>query len=50
MKRRKWSAEPKGQSLADDLIGEDLLPEDARRFDANGDPLPEPAKSKNGKK
>jgi hypothetical protein len=31
-------AEPKGQGLADDLIGSDPIPDDARRFDPDGYP------------
>lgn len=31
--------EPEGEGLADDLVGDDPLPDDARRFDADGMPL-----------
>jgi hypothetical protein len=34
--------EPEGQGLADDLVGSDPLPDDARRFAADGLPESEP--------
>ncbi|MEO8181139.1 MAG: hypothetical protein ABI895_20060 [Deltaproteobacteria bacterium] len=32
--------DPEGEGLADDLIGDDPIPDDARRFDENGHALP----------
>jgi len=37
--KRKRRRDPKGEGLADDLIGDDPTPSDARRFDEDGMPI-----------
>jgi hypothetical protein len=39
---RERMTDPEGQGLADDLIGDDPIPDDARRFDERGYPIPKP--------
>jgi hypothetical protein len=41
MKRERMT-DPPGRGLADDMIGDDPSPPDARRFDKNGRRLPAP--------